>query len=95
MSEKKSIYELDMKEMRKIITQFGGTLYGKTMFFLSYFVSIVTFLVMLCLGVNCIIAPSLALICAVAIAFGVFLISFILGNICYYKEIRIFSEKNH
>ena len=44
MSEKKNIYNLNMKEMRDLILKFGGTLYGRTVFFLAYFLPFMAFL---------------------------------------------------
>lgn len=94
MSDKKDIYELNMKGMRELLVKFNKTLFGKTIFFLAYLIPLVTFLVMLCLGVKCIINPDINLIYIVAMLFGIFLVTFTLGNICYYKELRAFSEKH-
>ena len=94
MSDKEDIYELDMRGMRDLLIRFSKTLYGKTIFLLSYLIPLVTFLVMLCLGVRCVIAPDINLIYIIAALFGIFLITFVLGNICYYKELRAFSEKH-
>ena len=40
MSEKKNIYNLDVKGMRGLIRDFSNTLYGRTVFFLAYFIPI-------------------------------------------------------
>ena len=42
MSERKSIYSLSIKEMRKLLRDFSNTLYGRTVFFLAYFVPMTT-----------------------------------------------------
>ena len=93
MSEKKNIYKLNLSEMRGLILEFGGTLYGRTIFFLAYFLPFLAFLFMLGL-----IAASFILIeslfCPIVWTFVAFVVLFILGNIYYYREIRIFSEKN-
>ena len=93
MSEKESIYRLTIREMRKLIRDFAGTLYGRTVFFLAYFVPMMSFLVMTGLVVAGAIAPWDNLSCCILCAFFVFVGSFVLGNIYYYHELRIFSEK--
>ena len=93
MSEKKNIYSLSIKEMRKLIRDFAGTLYGRTVFFLAYFVPMMTFLVMVGLVVAEMIDPTYDLFFPVVGTFFLFIGVFILGNIYYYREIRIFAEK--
>ncbi len=93
MSEKKNIYNLTIKDMRKLIRDFSRTLYGRTIFFLAYFVPTMSFLTMIGLVLSNIIAPENSLFPYIVSAFFVFLGTFILGNIYYYHEVRIFAEK--
>lgn len=93
MSEKKSIYSLGIKEMRKLIRDFAGTLYGRTVFFLAYFVPMMAFLVMAGLVVAEMIVPEYELFYPIVGTFFLFIGLFILGNIYYYHEIRVFAEK--
>lgn len=93
MSEKKNIYSLSIKEMRKLIRDFAGTLYGRTVFFLAYFIPMMVFLVMAGLVVAEIIKPEYDLFYPIVGTFFLFIGVFILGNICYYHELRVFAEK--
>lgn len=93
MSEKKSIYKLTIKEMRKLLLDFSHTLYGRTIFFLAYIVPMMSFLAMIGLIVAGLIAPWDNMFCCILCAFFVFVGSFVLGNIYYYHELRVFSEK--
>ena len=93
MSEKKNIYSLSIKEMRKLIRDFAGTLYGRTVFFLAYFIPMMVFLVMAGLVVAEIIKPEYDLFYPIVGTFFLFIGIFILGNIYYYHEIRVFTEK--
>ena len=93
MSKKKSIYEFNLEEMRGLILEFGGTLYGRTVFFLAYFLPFLAFL-LLC---GLVIASFLMTEDLFYPIFGtllVFIVLFIFGNAYYYNEIRHFSEKD-
>ncbi len=92
MSEKKSIYSLDMKEMRKLLPEFGSTLYGRTVFFFAYFLPAMAFLVFCGLVVAAFFATE-DLFYPIMGTFLLFLSLFILGNIYYYHELRVFCEK--
>ena len=93
MSEKKSIYSLSIKEMRKLLRDFSHTLYGRTVFFLAYFVPMMAFLVMAGLVVAEMIGPEYELFYPIVGTFFLFIGLFILGNIYYYHELRMFAEK--
>lgn len=93
MSEKKNIYSLNIKEMRDLLLRFGGTLYGRTVFFFAYFLPLMAFLFMLGLVIAAFIVPE-PLFYPIMGTFLIFITLFILGNIYYYHEIRIFAEKN-
>ena len=92
MSEKKNIYSLSIKEMRKLLTEFGSTLYGRTVFLLAYFLPAMAFLAFCGLVVAAFFATE-DLFCPIMGTFFLFLGLFILGNIYYYHELRIFCEK--
>ena len=93
MSEKKNIYSLSIKEMRKLIRDFAGTLYGRTVFFLAYFVPMMALLVMIGLVIAEMIMPEYNLFFPIVGTFFLFIGTFILGNIYYYHELRVFAEK--
>ena len=93
MSEKKSIYSLSIKEMRKLLRDFSHTLYGRTVFFLAYFVPMMAFLAMVGLVVAEMIRPEYDLFFPIVGTFFLFIGVFILGNIYYYHELRVFAEK--
>lgn len=92
MSEKKNIYNLNLKEMRTLILKFGGTLYGRTVFFLAYFLSFMAFLMLSGLVIASFFA-TVDLFYPILATFLIFIALFIFGNIYYYHEIRLFSEK--
>lgn len=94
MSEKKNIYQKDMNEMRELLLKFSKTLYGRTVFFLAYFLPLMAFLVLLGLVVINFIVLSYDLFYPIIGTFFLFVVLFILANIYYYHELRIFSEKN-
>ena len=93
MAEKKSIYKLSIKEMRKLLKDFSGTLYGRTIFFLAYFAPFMTLLVMIGLIIGAFIEQNPELFYPIVGTFFLFIGLFIAGNIYYYNELRIFSEK--
>ena len=93
MVVKKNIYNLNIKEMRGLIRDFSGTLYGRTIFFLAYFAPFMAFLVMLGLILSSIIMQSAELFYPITGTFFLFIGLFIMGNIYYYGEIRRFSDE--
>ena len=93
MAKEKSIYDLSVKEMRKLIREFSYTLYGRTVFFLAYFVPLMALLVMIGLVLAEMVMQSGELFYPITGTFFIFVGLFILGNIYYYHEIRVFAEK--
>lgn len=91
MPEKKSIYNLSMKEMRNLLWKFNSTLYGRTVFFLAYFLPFMAFMVMVGLVVAAFLT-TVNLFYPIMGTFFVFIGLFILGNIYFYRELRDFSE---
>lgn len=87
-----SIYEVDIKELRKVFHEFHQTIYGKTVFFLAYIIPAGIFLISIVMLIAGVIQESVFAVGAVAkllVAFGV---TFVLANIYYYAEVRKFCE---
>jgi hypothetical protein len=82
-----NIYTKNQQEIRKIILSFIKTIYGKTMFLLSYsmfFVFLVQAIIVLVLHENRIIFFMLSFLS---------LLSIIFGSINYYKELRTYVKE--
>lgn len=90
---KKDIYSLNVKEMRKLLRDFTGTLYGRTVFFLAYFAPAIVFLVFIGLVIAEIVVQEYSLYYPIGGTFLAFAGLFILGNIYYYHELRVYTEK--
>lgn len=93
MADKKSIYNMDMKEFRGLLKSFGKTLYGKTIFLIAYFVPGLLFLAIIGLSICGFIMANEMLTNAIVILLACFVISFLAGNMYYYRELRVFAEK--
>ena len=93
MAEKKNIYKLNIKEMRKLLRDFSSTLYGRTIFFLASFAPFMALLTMIGLVIGAFIEQNAELFYPIVGTFFLFIGLFILGNIYYYHELRTFSEK--
>ena len=86
-----SVYDLDLKGMRNTLIEFHQSIYGRTIFFLAYFIPFVLFIV----GV---LASLLAMFFSFdAALFNISMFSilaffpaFILANMYFYNEIRRF-----
>lgn len=92
-----NIYKLNNKELKKEMKKFSRTTFGKIIFCLSYAVpllllilTIVLYIVILttirCYYHTFVLVPLFATFAILT------LISFILGSIYYYKELRIYIE---
>ena len=93
MAEKKSIYNMNLKEFRKLLKSFGSTLYGRTIFFIAYFIPGLLFLATIGLVVCDFFFTSDIITNAILVLLACFVVSFLGGNMYYYKELRIFAEK--
>lgn len=93
MSEKKNIYDLDVKGMRKLFRDFASTLYGRTVFFIAYFVPFMAFLVLIGLVFAYFFAPEKDLFYPIVGSFFAFIVFFMCGNAYFYGEVRKFSDK--
>lgn len=87
-----TIYDLDIKEMREAMRAFHKNLYGRTVFMFAYFIPFALF----------ISSAIMTLIGEMQMDFGLvtfacgtlcgFVVTFILGNIYFYSELRKFVE---
>ena len=87
-----SVYELDIKGLRKTFMKFHKSLNGRTVFFLAYCIPFFLFFS----GVGTVIS-GLVQKCPIILGRAVtilalFAVSFILANIYFYSEIRKFCE---
>lgn len=81
-----SVYDLDMKGLRKTFNEFHKTLYGKTIFFLAYIVPAMLFIS----SMAAIVINKLAV---AAVTMALFILAFVIGNIYFYTEIRKFADQ--
>ena len=89
----KNIYSLDVKDMRALFRDFACTLYGRTVFFIAYFVPFVVFLALMGLVAVVFYDPSQDLFYPILAVFFAFISVFMLGNAYFYHEVREFAEK--
>ena len=87
-----TIYDLNLKEMRKLFRKFNKTLYGRTIFLLAFLIPTVIFIASIVLTVFCWICHSASMINSVLIMVSVGVVLFILGNMYYYHELKEFLE---
>ena len=88
-----SVYDLDIKSLRKTFQKFHKTLYGRTVFFLAYIIPFVILMIGLVEAISCIVQGFCPIIFSKAVhIFEAFGVSFILANIYFYSEIRRFCE---
>ena len=92
-SEKKNIYNLSLEDFRKLLKDFSHTLYGRTIFFVAYFIPGILFLTSIALTIYGFIITSDTITNALLITLASFVLTFVVGNMYYYKELRIFAEK--
>lgn len=88
-----SIYKLDIQGMRKAFNDFHKTLYGRTAFFVAYFIPIMSFLAMFGFMIVLFIKPETSSYIAFYSALGVFVVSFMIGTAYYYHEVRDFLRE--
>ena len=84
------IYNMNAKEMRKLLHQFLGTRYGKSIFVVCYAVPFITFMVTMGMFFSSLVNGEANYI-LIAIAFLCMNI-FCIGSYFYYREVRIFAE---
>ncbi len=87
-----SIYDKNIKEIRKELVRFGKTTYGKTIFFIAYLIPIALFFALIIFAILGFASDAKYLIGYMPHLFIGFVVSFILANAYYYKELRIFVD---
>ena len=87
-----SVYELDIKGLRKTFMKFHKTLYGRTIFFLAYIIPALLFIAGVTTLIMGMIQGCQYLIISSAIILVAFVVAFVLGNIYFYSEIRKFCK---
>ena len=85
-----TIYDLSMKDMRKLLRAFHETVYGRTVFFLAYFIPISIFIASVVIAIVGFCIKCDTLLTLDASLFLSFVPCFILANIYYYAELRKF-----
>lgn len=84
------IYKMNGKEIRKLLREFFGTRYGKSVFVICYAVPFITFVVTMGMFLA-LLFKDIANYYLVGIAFLSMNI-FCIGSYFYYKELRVFAE---
>ena len=87
-----SVYELDIKGMRKTFMKFHQTLYGRTVFFLAYIIPFVLLALAMGSAVRGFLESCTIILGRSICLFAAFGISFIFANIYFYTEIRKFCD---
>ncbi len=85
-----SIYDLDIKGMKKSLAKFNHTLYGKTVFFIAYFIPFLSFVAFISSVILIFFAPTEKMLILMTLSLITFLVSFFIGNAYFYRELRIF-----
>lgn len=87
-----SVYDLDLVGLRKTFIKFHKTLYGRTIFFLAYFIPFAVLLIGIVLAIISGINGDQVLMSS-ALNYGLaFVPLFLLANVYFYSEIRKFCE---
>ena len=86
------IYKMDSKKLRKLLVDFGSTYYGKTMFLLCYSLFFITFASLITVFIVYIVHKNIFTCLFVIIGVLISLVSFVIGSIIYYKELRIYAD---
>jgi magnesium-transporting ATPase (P-type) len=87
-----SIYDKDIKAIRKELVKFGKTTYGKTIFFISYLIPLSLFFAIIVFAILGAATDAKYLVYYMPHLFIGFVVTFVLANAYYYKELRIFVE---
>ena len=84
------IYDMNAKEIRKLLHDFYKTRYGKSIFVICYAVPFITFMVTMGMFIG-LLTKGEANYVLIAIAFLCMNI-FCIGSYFYYRELRIFAD---
>lgn len=85
-----NIYDKNLKQIRKELRNFGKTTYGKTVFLIAYLIPASLFLAMIIVSIIGLCAGVDSLITYMPQIFIAFVLSFVLANAYYYKELRVY-----
>ncbi len=88
------IYKLDKDDVWKYLLKFNKTEYGKTMFIICYSLSFILFIFMIATLILDFKYPGEGFILWSSLLALLDLISFVVGSYGFYKEFRIFVNKN-
>lgn len=89
-----SIYEFDLKGMRRAFKDFRKTAYGKLIFVVAYIAPLVLFIAGASLTLYGLINVESQIMTYGLIVLGAFVMFFILANAFYYAEVRHFCDRN-
>lgn len=85
-----NIYDKNLKQIRKELRNFGKTTYGKTVFFIAYLIPVSLFLAMVIVSIIGLCAGVDNLVAYMPQVFIAFVLSFVIANAYYYKELRAY-----
>lgn len=88
------IYKIDKDEMWKYLLKFNKTEYGKTIFIICYSLPTILFAFMVASLILDFKYPGSGFIFWASLIALLDLISFLIGSYAFYKEFRIFVNKN-
>ena len=88
------IYKLDKDDVWKYLVKFSKTEYGKIMFLICYSIPIILFIMLLYTLIMEFLYPGCDFIIIAAFIALFDLISFCIGSYSFYKEFRIYVNKN-
>ena len=88
-----SIYNFDLKGMRKAFKDFSHTVYGKTVFVIAYLIPTILFFAGIALVIISFVKEMPELLTYGIVFLIMFVAMFLLANAYYYAEVRHFCEK--
>lgn len=89
-----SIYDFNLKGMRKAFKDFRKTAYGKLIFLVSYIAPFMLFIVGTSVTLYGVINVNANITTYGLITLGAFVLFFIAANAFYYAEVRHFCDRN-
>lgn len=90
-----NIYKMKANDVRKELIKFGNTYYGKIIFLLSYITFFYSFIFLL--GIIVVYYYNSLIEFPYLLFFGTLvftLLSFVIGSVCFYKEVRLFVNSS-
>ena len=89
-----SIYDFNLKGMRKAFKDFRKTAYGKLIFLVSYIAPLLLFIVGASLTLYALINVNSDILTYGLVILGAFVLLFLAANAFYYSEVRRFCDRN-